>query len=341
MRLRRPGLLPLRGRREDDGPVPRPRARAQRARVDAARSPTTRSSRRRPCSRRSAAYRPPQALIPEVRAFLEAVLGEVPPARGGARPGSRAAPARGRARRAAAVVHALADDDRGVAQAERDPGARATSRSTAGCSPARRRQEVEPLLRAALGPGDCELEWISQSRSAARARRSTRRSGGRSSGGSTSVEPGARLAPIVLRGLHRQPLRPRRRSARDAYGFFPLEAMDAAARRRGSSTPPTSGSRSTISSSASTPCAPPRRRWGPDGRPGSRHDRAERGRSRRRVHVPAGRGHSLRPPGHGRRRGCWDGVPNAGGAREVLVDPADLEAAREALAAAELGELSS
>jgi len=39
--------------------------------------------------------------------------------------------------------------------------------------------------------------------------------------------------------------------------------------------------------------------------------------------------------------GGWDGVPNAGGPREVLVDPADLEVAREALASAELGEFSS
>ena len=39
--------------------------------------------------------------------------------------------------------------------------------------------------------------------------------------------------------------------------------------------------------------------------------------------------------------GSWDGVPNAGGAREVLVGPADLEAAREALASAELGEFST
>ena len=39
--------------------------------------------------------------------------------------------------------------------------------------------------------------------------------------------------------------------------------------------------------------------------------------------------------------GGWDGVPNAVGAREVLVDPADLEVAREALASAELGEFSS
>jgi hypothetical protein len=39
--------------------------------------------------------------------------------------------------------------------------------------------------------------------------------------------------------------------------------------------------------------------------------------------------------------GGWDGVPNVGGAREVLVDPGDLAAAREALASAELGGLSS
>jgi hypothetical protein len=38
--------------------------------------------------------------------------------------------------------------------------------------------------------------------------------------------------------------------------------------------------------------------------------------------------------------GGWDGVPNAGGPREVLVDPADLDVAREALASAELGEFS-
>ena len=36
--------------------------------------------------------------------------------------------------------------------------------------------------------------------------------------------------------------------------------------------------------------------------------------------------------------GAWDGVPSGAGPREVLVDPADLEEARSALAAAELGE---
>ena len=33
--------------------------------------------------------------------------------------------------------------------------------------------------------------------------------------------------------------------------------------------------------------------------------------------------------------GAWDGVPSAAGPREVLVDPADVDAAREVLASAE------
>ena len=48
----------------------------------------------------------------------------------------------------------------------------------------------------------------------------------------------------------------------------------------------------------------------------------------------------MRASGHEHGSRWWDGVPNAGGAREVLVDPADLGAAREALASAELGEFS-
>jgi hypothetical protein len=39
--------------------------------------------------------------------------------------------------------------------------------------------------------------------------------------------------------------------------------------------------------------------------------------------------------------GAWDGVPSAAGPREVLVDPADVDAAREVLASAEHGEFSS
>jgi hypothetical protein len=39
--------------------------------------------------------------------------------------------------------------------------------------------------------------------------------------------------------------------------------------------------------------------------------------------------------------GAWDGVPNMGGPREVLVAPADLSAARATLAEADLGEFAA
>jgi hypothetical protein len=39
--------------------------------------------------------------------------------------------------------------------------------------------------------------------------------------------------------------------------------------------------------------------------------------------------------------GAWDGVPNAAGPREVLVDPADLDVAHELLRSADLGEFST
>ncbi len=39
--------------------------------------------------------------------------------------------------------------------------------------------------------------------------------------------------------------------------------------------------------------------------------------------------------------GAWDGVPNVGGPREVLVGADDLEAAREVLTSADLGEFST
>ena len=67
-------------------------------------------------------YRPPRELIPEVSRFLELVLGETPAARGRAGAGARPPPSRRGARRAAALLHALADDDRGLAAAQRDPG---------------------------------------------------------------------------------------------------------------------------------------------------------------------------------------------------------------------------
>ena len=66
--------------------------------------------------RAAAGAHPRGGAVPRARARRAA------PARGGARAGAGAAPARGRARRAPALVHALADDHRGVEAAQRDPG---------------------------------------------------------------------------------------------------------------------------------------------------------------------------------------------------------------------------
>ena len=67
------------------------------------------------------AYEPPQELIPEARGFLEAVLGEVPPLEDALARARALHPQAAGARRAAALADAVADDDRGVAPAERDP----------------------------------------------------------------------------------------------------------------------------------------------------------------------------------------------------------------------------
>ena len=61
-------------------------------------------------------------LEPETAAFLRAVTGDSAGRRGRADTGARGRSARGRDDRAAALVHRLADDGRGVAEAERHPG---------------------------------------------------------------------------------------------------------------------------------------------------------------------------------------------------------------------------
>ena len=126
-------------------------------------------------------------------------------ARGGARARQRAAPAARRARRAAALAHALADDDRGLAQAERHPGRLRGRRSTAACFRSRRPSDVEPLIRAAIGDGRLRAR-VARGGRAARGLRSRRRCGTRSPGSSTELEPGAALGTDRLPRVHGQPL---------------------------------------------------------------------------------------------------------------------------------------
>ena len=73
---------------------------------------------------RLAAYRPERTLEPETAALLEALTGEEPVSVERALAARARGPsARGRPRRAAPVADPLADDGRGIAEAERDPGA--------------------------------------------------------------------------------------------------------------------------------------------------------------------------------------------------------------------------
>ena len=112
--------LPLRERREDVRALPAARARPQRPCLDA-RDRGQRAREGGAADREAAAYEPEPAIGPEVAGFLDAVLGEQLPRRRGAATPAGARSARGRDDRAAARVHALADDGRGLGTAERDP----------------------------------------------------------------------------------------------------------------------------------------------------------------------------------------------------------------------------
>ena len=79
VRVRRQGLLPLRRRREDELARSACTCAVAAGTPRCRRSRTTRSSRRPATSRRSAATSRRKELLPEVRQFLEVVLGEVPP----------------------------------------------------------------------------------------------------------------------------------------------------------------------------------------------------------------------------------------------------------------------
>jgi acetylornithine deacetylase/succinyl-diaminopimelate desuccinylase-like protein len=83
--------------------------------------------------------------------------------------------------------------------------------------------DVEPLIRAALGAGDYELEWIEP------------RGGTRSpldtplwsalAAFTVTLEPGAKLAPIACPGFTDSHYL-REGFGTIAYGFFPISAMD-------------------------------------------------------------------------------------------------------------------
>ncbi len=105
------------------------------------------------------AYEPPQEMIPEARGFLEAVLGEAPPLDEALQRANALHPLLGALVEPLLSFTLVADHDRGLAKRNVIP---AVCEVTVDCRllPEQTPQDVEPLIRAALGDGDYELEWI-------------------------------------------------------------------------------------------------------------------------------------------------------------------------------------
>ncbi len=168
------------------------------------------------------AYEPPRDLIPEASKFLEAVLGEAPAVGVALERVRELDPALG------GLVEPLlsltlsptmidASHQRNVIPA--------VCEVTVDCRllPQQTPEDVEPLIRAVLGDGSYELEWLE------------------AVGGTRSpiesplwhaleeftaaIEPGARLAPLVNPGFTDSHFL-REAFGTVAYGYFPLKAMD-------------------------------------------------------------------------------------------------------------------
>jgi acetylornithine deacetylase/succinyl-diaminopimelate desuccinylase-like protein len=168
-------------------------------------------------------YRPPRELIPEVTAFLRVVLGDAPP------PDEALERARALHPLAAELIEPLLSVTLAptmVHASERRNVIPAICEVTVDCRilPGRTPEDLEPLIRGALGEDSYELEWIE-------------RWGGTRSALDTPLwdaietfvgdfEPGARVAPICSAGFTDS------HWLRDAfgtvaYGFFPARAMEA------------------------------------------------------------------------------------------------------------------
>jgi acetylornithine deacetylase/succinyl-diaminopimelate desuccinylase-like protein len=169
------------------------------------------------------AYDPPKEMIPEARGFLEAVLGEAPPLEEALHRANELHPTLG------ALVEPLLSFTLAPTMIEASRKRNvipAVCEVTVDCRllPEQTPQDVEPLIRAALGSGDYELEWIEAV-------------GGTRSEIETplwdalasfveELEPGAALAPFACPGFTDSHFL-RDAFGTIAYGFFPVKAMDA------------------------------------------------------------------------------------------------------------------
>ncbi len=167
-------------------------------------------------------YAPPQVLIPEVARFLETVLGEVPPLEVALERARALSPL------AAELVEPLLSFTLAPTMIEASKQRNvipATCVVTVDCRlpPGMTPEDVDPLVRAAIGPGEYDLEWYE-------------RDGGTRSPMETplwtaleswvgEIDPGARLVPLVCAGFTDSHWM-RDAFGTVAYGFFPQKAMD-------------------------------------------------------------------------------------------------------------------
>ena len=167
-------------------------------------------------------YVPEPTLIPEARRLLETVLGEVPPL------DDAVARAHALHPLLAAIVQPLLSLTLSPTMIEASHQRNvipALCEVTVDCRllPEQTPADAEPLIRAALGEGDYELEW-------------SEAVGGTRSPLDTplwevlaeftaGIEPGARLAPIACPGFTDSHYL-REAFGTVAYGFFPIRAMD-------------------------------------------------------------------------------------------------------------------
>jgi acetylornithine deacetylase/succinyl-diaminopimelate desuccinylase-like protein len=166
---------------------------------------------------------PPRVLIPEVQAFLETVLGDVPPLEEALDRARALHPLAGQL--VAPLLSATLSPTMIEASRKRNviPGScviEVDCRLLPGQSPV----EIEALLHAGV-PGDWEIEWILEEQVGGTRSRLDTPLWRALQTWVDGVEPGARLAPIVLAGFTDSHYL-RRAFDTVAYGFFPLRAME-------------------------------------------------------------------------------------------------------------------
>ena len=169
------------------------------------------------------AYEPQPTLIPEARRLLETVLGEAPPAHEAVARAYSVHPL------FAAIVQpllALTLSPTMIEASRQRNVIPAVCEVTVDCRllPEQTPADAEPLIRAALGEGDYDLEW----REAVGGTRSPLDSPlwAALEEFTAGIEPGARLAPLACPGFTDSHYL-REAFGTVAYGYFPTKAMDA------------------------------------------------------------------------------------------------------------------